>query len=86
LQQLVERGLPVKAYIVGRDEVAFRPFIDELRRLNKSAEFVFLQGQVSLLRDTKRLTDEIISRERSIDLLFLSAGLLPFRGHEGMYL
>ncbi|KAL2127668.1 hypothetical protein VTI74DRAFT_10327 [Chaetomium olivicolor] len=82
LQQLVSRGFPIKAYIVGRNEVAFRPVLDELRCLNKSADFVFLQGQVSPLSNTRRIADEIVSRERSIDLLFLSAGFLPFRGHE----
>ncbi|KAK4463435.1 hypothetical protein QBC42DRAFT_324213 [Cladorrhinum samala] len=82
LQQLVSRGLPIRAYIVGRDEAAFRPVLDELRRVNESADLVFLQGQVSLLSDTKRVVDEIISREQSIDLLFLSSGFLPFRGHE----
>lgn len=84
LKELVGKGFPLKAYIVGRNEKAFQPAMSELRALNKNASLIFMEGEVSLLAETKRLTDEILQREKHIDLLFLSAGFLPFLGRQGM--
>ncbi|KAL4756327.1 uncharacterized protein BDW70DRAFT_166294 [Aspergillus foveolatus] len=82
LTELISTGFPVKAYIIGRDEAAFEPTLSELRALNPSATLVFLQGEISLLAEAKRLTDIILIREGCIDLLFLSAGFLPFLGRQ----
>lgn len=84
LSQLVCSGFPVKAYIIGRDEAACQPFLRKLRHTNPAAELVFLQGQISLMAETKRLTDEILDQETHVDLLFLSAGFLPFHGRQGL--
>jgi NAD(P)-dependent dehydrogenase (short-subunit alcohol dehydrogenase family) len=84
LTQFINQGYPLKAYIVGRNEEEFRPVLSELRASNKTAELIFLEGQISLMAETKRLTDEILRREEHIDLLYLSAGFLPFLGREGM--
>jgi hypothetical protein len=52
---------------------------------NSEAEIVWLEGQVTLLAEVKRFCIEIKSREESIDLLFLSAGFLPFAERQGIY-
>ena len=83
LTELISTGFPVKAYIIGRDEAAFEPALSELRASYSSATLVFLQGEISLLAEAKRLTDIILRREGYIDLLFLSAGFLPFLGRQG---
>ncbi|GIC92423.1 uncharacterized protein Aud_008889 [Aspergillus udagawae] len=82
LTQLVHKGFPMKAYIVGRNERDFQPLLSELRASNKAADLIFLEGQISLMAETKRLTDEILRRETHIDLLFLSSGFLPFLGRQ----
>ncbi|KAE8383453.1 hypothetical protein BDV26DRAFT_302971 [Aspergillus bertholletiae] len=82
LTELVSAGFPLKAYIIGRDEAAFQPTITELHALNPSANFTFLQGKVSLMAETTHLIDIILRREEHIDLLFLSAGFLPFLGRQ----
>lgn len=84
LTQFVNKGYPLKAYIIGRNEDEFRPVLGELCASNKAAELIFLEGQISLMAETKRLTDEILRREEHIDLLYLSAGFLPFLGRQGM--
>ena len=84
LIQYVNKGYPLKAYVVGRSEEEFKPVLRELRASNKAAELIFLEGQISLLAETKRLTDVILRREKHIDMLFLSAGFLPFTGRQGM--
>lgn len=83
LTELISTGFPVKAYIIGRDEAAFEPALSELRASYSSATLVFLQGELSLLAEAKRLTNIILRREGYIDLLFLSAGFLPFLGRQG---
>ncbi|OJJ78139.1 hypothetical protein ASPBRDRAFT_112184 [Aspergillus brasiliensis CBS 101740] len=86
LIKLVSTGFPLRAYIVGRDEAAFQPVLKELQASNPSATLIFLQGEISLMSESKRLTDIILSREKetggAIDMLFLSSGFLPFRGRQ----
>jgi NADP-dependent 3-hydroxy acid dehydrogenase YdfG len=90
LTELVSTGFPLKAYIIGRDEAAFRPVLSELQATNLAAELIFLQGEISLMTETKRLTDIILAREGAartgVDLLFLSSGFLPYQGRQGMLL
>lgn len=86
LAALVSQKTPVKLYIIGRNETSHKQFLQNLQQSNSQAEIVFLEGQVTLLTEVKRLCIEIKSREKSIDLLFLSAGFLPFTGRQGIYL
>ncbi|KAH8589547.1 hypothetical protein B0O99DRAFT_523037 [Bisporella sp. PMI_857] len=72
LTQLVASGFPLKAYVVGRDEREFQPFLSEMRNLNPGAELVFLQGQISLMAETKRLTEAILGSEHHINLLYVN--------------
>lgn len=74
LAQLVKTRLPIKAYIIGRNGDKHKAFLEELRRVNGKAEIIWLEGQVSLMSDIKRVCEEIKSREQSIDLLYQSAG------------
>ncbi|KAK1968689.1 hypothetical protein LY78DRAFT_631295 [Colletotrichum sublineola] len=82
LAELVSLGLPVKAYVVGRKatEVATRPLLEDLRRRNPSAELVWVEGEVSLLSETRRICEWIKARESRLDFLCLTAGYAPFGG------
>ncbi|KAL2760200.1 hypothetical protein ACRALDRAFT_1078987 [Sodiomyces alcalophilus JCM 7366] len=78
LASLVSRGHPVRAYIIGRgDATRHAALLDGLRASNPTAELIYLEGQLSRMRDVKKLADSIASREDSVDALFLSAGFLP---------
>lgn len=83
LKSLVSQGSPLKVYIVGRNEAAHRPLINELSQINPHAAFKYVEGQISLVADSQRLADQIAAKEDKIDLLFLSAGYLPFTGRQG---
>jgi NADP-dependent 3-hydroxy acid dehydrogenase YdfG len=85
LTALVSQKTPLKIYILGRNEASHREFLQHLQQSNSQAEIVWLEGQVTLLAEVKRLCIEIKSREESIDLLFLSAGFLPFTRRQGNY-
>lgn len=61
-----------------------KPFLDELRASNPTADLIYVPGEVSLLAEVKRISLDIKSREPTIDLLFLSAGYAPLGGRIGM--
>ncbi|RSL79523.1 hypothetical protein CEP51_007296 [Fusarium floridanum] len=80
LIHLVSKGFPIKVYIVGRNEAGHRDLLDELRILNPEAQLVYVQGQISLIAESQCISKLISAQEDKIDLLFLSAGYLPFNG------
>ena len=76
LTRLVATGTPMRVYVLGRNGDKHKPMLERLRASNKQAQIIWLEGQLSLLADTKRLCDEIKARETSIDSLLLSAGFI----------
>lgn len=82
LTSFVSRGQAITAYVIGRDAASQEPLLEPLRAANSQAKLVFIQGEVSLLRDVKRICDEIAAKEDTVDALVLSAGFLPFSGRE----
>lgn len=80
LAKLVRLGFPIKAYVIGRKETEpeFKPFLEELRAANPKADLVWIEGQVTLLAEVRRICLDIKARESKIDLLFLSAGYVPW--------
>lgn len=57
--------------------------MDELKQINASATFEFLEYDVSLLRDVDRAVRDVVQRERKVDLLFMSVGFISFEGRKG---
>lgn len=76
LIRLISTKLPVKVYVIGRNGDRHRAFLDRLRETNKQANIIWLEGQLSLLADARRLCDEIKARETYIDTLYMSAGFI----------
>ncbi|KAH7131476.1 hypothetical protein B0J13DRAFT_105051 [Dactylonectria estremocensis] len=82
LTELVESGSSTKIYLIGRPSAAARTEtrIAHFRTINPNVEIVWLEGEISLLSDVARICTDIKSKESTLDLLFLSAGFLPFSG------
>lgn len=82
IKALVTTGASVRIYIIGRKsaEERTKAFINELQVLNPRADLIWLEGEVSLLAETKRVCETIKGKERHIDLLFLTTGYTPFGG------
>lgn len=80
IKRLVTLGFPVKVYIIGRPstEEATKLFIAELQEANPNAELIWTPGEISLLSEVKRISEDVSKSESSIDLLFLTAGYAPF--------
>ncbi|KAH0435695.1 hypothetical protein CcaCcLH18_04804 [Colletotrichum camelliae] len=82
LAELVSLKLPVKCYIVGRkaSEPALHPLLEALRRTNPQAELIWVEAEVSLLSEVKRVCELVKENEDRVDLLCLTAGYAPFGG------
>jgi NAD(P)-dependent dehydrogenase (short-subunit alcohol dehydrogenase family) len=76
LVRLLATKLPIKVYVIGRNGDKHKAFLDQLRGSNKQANVIWLEGQLTLLADTRRLCDEIKAREKCIDALYMSAGFI----------
>ena len=76
LTRLVATKLAIRVYVIGRNGTTHKPFLDELQKSNDQADIIWLEGQISLLSEMKRLCDIIKVRETSIDILLMSAGFI----------
>ncbi len=74
-----------RIYVIGLPESAARvnKVLERLRAQNPDVELIWMAGDVSLLADVKRICTELKGREKSLDLLFHSAGYAPLGGREG---
>ncbi|KAF2420754.1 NAD(P)-binding protein [Tothia fuscella] len=61
-------------YIIGRSLSSAERIIAECRTLNPSGNYEFCQKDMTSMGDTRRLCDEIRSKEKVVNLLILSAG------------
>ncbi|KAL6702744.1 hypothetical protein ACN47E_000978 [Coniothyrium glycines] len=84
LARLVELGYSFKAYVVGRksSENSFREFAQELRVKYPKAELVWVEGEVSLLSEVRRVCNHIKALERFVDILFMTTGYAPFNARK----
>ena len=80
IRALVATGTSIRIYLVGRksSEERTKAFIQELHVINPNAQVIWTEGEISLLAETKRICGIIKSKERRVDLLFLTAGYAPF--------
>jgi NADP-dependent 3-hydroxy acid dehydrogenase YdfG len=84
LAELAALGTSFKAYVIGRgrSKASFVTFRDELQQANQNAEIVWIDGEVSLLSEVKRICSYIKTLEKSVDLLFMTTGYAPFGGRQ----
>jgi hypothetical protein len=81
LRALSLRFHPFKAYVIGRaaSSAAFHAAVADLP---SSTEIVYLEAELSLLAEAKRVGDVIAAKETRIDLLMLTTGYAPFNGRQ----
>lgn len=71
-------------YLVGRSQAAADDIIAECKTLNPQGRYTFIQADVSLVADVDSLCEAFKGLESSLDLLFLSPGVLSM-DRSGMY-
>ena len=84
LQAFVQYVPHPTAIIAGRNAHAFEKEIVKLKQLNSNAEIVFLEADLSLIKNIDAVSEQIASRlpPNSIDLLCMSQGSNPINGRE----
>ncbi|KAI0970329.1 hypothetical protein F4678DRAFT_136785 [Xylaria arbuscula] len=81
---LVSTGASVRIYLVGRksSEARTRAFIQDLHAINPKAEVIWVEGEIALLAEVKRVCGVIKDKESRVDLLFLTTGYAPVGARE----
>ena len=78
LKQFAKYARQPRAYFIGRSQDAANRIVAECKALNPAGEFIFLKRDVSLIRAVDDVCKEIQAKEKTINLLFLSAGVPSF--------
>lgn len=84
LKQFAKNIQGGRAYIVGRSKSAFKPHLDELMVTNPKGTFHFIETQISLIRNVDEACEEIKSREKKVDILFMTPASMNFGAKMGM--
>jgi len=79
-KELFLRSSRPKAYIVGRSERKGQKIVDELREINPEGKVIFMQKDISILRNVDEICEEIMQMEEKINCLFLTAGYMTLKG------
>ncbi|KAJ5959463.1 Short-chain dehydrogenase/reductase SDR [Penicillium vulpinum] len=78
LKEFARSARSPRAYFIGRSQEAAAHITAECRQLNPEGEFIFIKADVSLIRNVDVVCREIQSKEKSINILFLSCGTSRF--------
>lgn len=78
LKELARQAKQPRIYNIGRSREAAERIEAECRLLNPEAQYTFIQSDVSLIRNVDIVCEEIKSKEKSINILFLSQGTLAY--------
>ena len=65
-----------RAYFIGRSQEAGNRIKAECQKLNPTGEFIFMEADTSLIRNIDKVCDEIKTKEKNINILFLTTGTL----------
>ncbi|TVY84892.1 Oxidoreductase andH [Lachnellula suecica] len=82
LKQFAKLSIAPRIYFVGRSQEAGDRISAELKDLNAKGEYTFIKADVSLIRVVDDVCRDIMSKEKAINVLFLSQGSLAARNQE----
>jgi len=78
LKQFAQHTVRPRVYFVGRSQAAGDRIAEECSALNPTGVVTFIKRETSLIRNVDELCQELKSREKTINLLFLTTGTLDF--------
>ncbi len=76
LKQFAKHARQPRVYFIGRSQEAGDRIAADCKALNAEGEFIFVKADTSLIRNVDDICRDIKSKEKSINLLFLSTGTL----------
>ncbi|KAK9311907.1 hypothetical protein V1524DRAFT_288093 [Lipomyces starkeyi] len=82
LKQFAKYSNAPKVYVVGRSKQSATPLLHELEVLNPKGIFIFVETEISLIKNVDAVCEEIKTSEHMLDLVFLSPGFLSVEGRK----
>jgi NADP-dependent 3-hydroxy acid dehydrogenase YdfG len=76
LKKFAQHSHQPRAYFVGRSQDAADRIVAECKTLNPGGEFIFVKADVSLIRVVDDVCKDIKAKEKVLNLLFLSQGVM----------
>jgi NADP-dependent 3-hydroxy acid dehydrogenase YdfG len=76
LKQFAKHARRPRVYFVGRSQEAGDRIAAECKALNSEGQYIFIKADTSLIRTVDDICRDIKSKEKSVNLLFLSTGTL----------
>jgi NADP-dependent 3-hydroxy acid dehydrogenase YdfG len=76
LKQFAKHARRPRVYFVGRSQEAGDRIAVECKALNSEGQYIFIKADTSLIRTVDEICRDIKSKEKSVNLLFLSTGTL----------
>lgn len=76
LKQFAKHARQPRVYFVGRSQEAGDRIAAECKALNTEGEYTFVKADTSLIRNVDQVCYKIKSKEKAVNLLFLSTGTL----------
>lgn len=74
-----------KIYFIGRSSDAAADLIKQMKESNPDGEYIFLEKDLSLLKNVDEVCKEILFKEKAINLLVMSQGGLIMGGTYSWY-
>jgi NADP-dependent 3-hydroxy acid dehydrogenase YdfG len=76
LKKFAQYSHQPRVHFVGRSQDSAERIVAECKALNPEGEFIFLRADVSLIRVVDEVCKEIKAKEKFLNLLFLSQGVM----------
>ena len=76
LKEFARLASKPRIYNIGRSQEASDRIAVEVKKLNADAQYTFIKADVSLIRSVDAVCEQIKGKEKTINILFLSAGTL----------
>lgn len=76
LKEFAKHTVKPRVYYIGRSQKAADRIATELKALNPEGEYIFVKADLSLIQSVDNICRDIKTKERTVNLLFLSMGTL----------
>jgi NADP-dependent 3-hydroxy acid dehydrogenase YdfG len=75
LKKFAKYAVKPRAYFIGRSQDAADRIIAECKTINSAGEYIFIKADVSLIRNVDEICKEFKKKEKTLNILFLSASI-----------
>lgn len=82
---LVRDAVSPRVYLVGRNEKQASKIIEELRQVNPKGQISFVHCDAARLKSVDEACKTIQEKEDKVNLLFMTAGKIAFKGPDGTF-